>query len=206
MRTSYEKNGFGQLLRNYIVNLRPGVVIVELGILDGYSTLNIALGNRDQHILYGHKIPFHAYDLFEDYPYKHGSMEEVKQLMVDNGVADFVDIRKGNAYEVHSLYPDSGLDRSGIEFLHIDISNTGKVVHDLLELWNPKLAPRCILCIEGGSEERDQVDWMVKGGHPSIKAEISTNPILNKWYMYGTYFKFPSMTVGMKKWWDVDKQ
>jgi hypothetical protein len=205
LRSSYIKNDFGQLLRNYIVNLRP-VNIVELGVLDGYSTLHIAQGNKDQNDLYNIVSYFHAYDLFEDYAYKHGSMEEVKKLMVDNGVDQYVDIRKGNAYEVHELYPDSGLDKQGIEFLHVDISNTGKVVHDIVELWDPKLAPRCILCIEGGSDERDQIEWMVKGNHPSIKAEISTNPILNKWYMYGVYYKFPSMFCGMKKWWNVDKQ
>lgn len=199
MRSSYEQNNFGRLLKNYMVNLRP-VNCVELGILDGYSTLHIAQGVKEEFLLYGIKTFFHAYDLFEDYEFKHGSMEAVKQLMVDNGVSDFVDIRKGNAYEVHHFYADNSL-----EFLHIDISNTGKVIRDLLELWHPKLAGRAILCIEGGSEERDNVEWMKKYNHPSLKAEITTNPILNKWYMYGTYFKYPSMTVGMKKWWDVDK-
>jgi len=200
MRSSYIENGFGQLLRNYMVNLRP-VNCVELGVLDGYSTLHIAQGVRDESLIYGVRSFFHAYDLFEDYPYKHGSQEDVQKLMKDNEVDSFVEIRKGDAYKVHENYADKSL-----EFLHVDISNTGKVVHDILELWNPKLADRAILCIEGGSYARDQVDWMVKGNHPSIKEEISTNPILNKWYMYGTYFKFPSMTVGMKKWWDVDKE
>lgn len=199
MRSSYITNGFGQLLRNYMVNLRP-VNCVELGVLDGYSTLHIAQGVKDEFLLYGIKSYFHAYDLFEDYPYKHGSMDEVQKIMNDNNVQDFVELRKGNAYEVHHHYPDNS-----IEFLHVDISNTGKVVKDILELWNPKLAGRAILCIEGGSEERDNVQWMKDGNFPSIKDEITTNPILNKWYMYGTYFKFPSMTCGMKKWWDVDK-
>lgn len=198
MRSSYIENGFGELLRTYIVNLRP-VNCVELGILDGYSTLHIAQGVRDELLLYGVTSWFHAYDLFEDYEHKHGSMEEVKQLMKDNSVEQFVDIRKGDAYKVHENYCDNV-----IEFLHIDISNTGKVIRDVLELWHPKLAGRAILCIEGGSEERDNVEWMKKYNHPSLKAEISTNPILNKWYMYGTYFKFPSMTVGMKKWYNPE--
>ncbi len=64
------------------------------------------------------------------------------------------------------------------------------------------MAPRGILCIEGGSEERDNVEWMKKYNHPSIKEEITNSKILNKCYIYGTYFKFPSLTVGMRKWYE----
>lgn len=199
MRSSYIENGFGELLYLYMVNLRPANV-VELGILDGFSTLNMAKGVRDCSLLYQHRPWFHAYDLFDDYEFKHGSMEAVKKLMVDNEVDQFVEIRQGNAYDVHQFYPDSGHDQPGIEFLHIDISNTGKVVNEIMELWHPKIAGRGIIAIEGGSEERDNVEWMKKYNHPSIKEAISTNPLLNKHYIYGTYFKFPSMTIAMRKW------
>lgn len=196
MRSSYIENGFGELLRTYMVNLRPSNV-VELGVLDGYSALNIALGLKDCLFLYGMKPFFHAYDLFEDYPFKHGSLPEVQKLMQDNDVADFVELRKGDAYKVHENYVDASL-----EFLHIDISNTGKVVHDILELWHPKLAGRGIIAIEGGSKERDDVEWMKKYDHPSLKDEITKSPILNKYYIYGTYFRFPGLTVGMRKWYE----
>lgn len=196
MRSSYIENGFGDLLKLYVVNLRPAN-IVELGVLDGYSTLHLADGVRDCALLYGHRPWFHAYDLFEDYAFKHGSMDDVKKLMADKGVDQFVDVRHGNAYEVHQFYAENSL-----EFLHIDISNTGKVVHDILELWHPKMAGRGIIAIEGGSDERDGVEWMKKYGHPPIKAEISTNPLLNKYYIYGTYFRFPSMTFAMRKWYN----
>ncbi len=89
MHSSYEQNNFGQLLRNYMVNLRP-INCVELGVLDGYSALHIALGAKDMLTLYGHITYFHAYDLFEDYEFKHGSLPEVQQLMKDNGVDQFV--------------------------------------------------------------------------------------------------------------------
>lgn len=201
MRSSYIQNGFGDLLYSYMVNLRPSSV-VELGVLDGYSTLHLAKGVKDCAVLYQHKPPFHAYDLFDEYQFKHGSMDAVKAMLEENGVGQFVDVRQGDAYKAHEFYPDSGIDMPGIELLHIDVSNTGKVVHDLLELWHPKMAPRGILMIEGGSDERDNVEWMRKYGHPSIKEEITKNPILNKYYIYGTYFRFPSMTVGMRKWYN----
>lgn len=196
MRSSYAQNDFGHLIWTYMVNLRP-VNAVELGVLDGYSTLHIARGFKDCLRLYQIKGWFHAYDLFEDYPHKHGDKAEVQKLLDENEVQDFVELRKGDAFEVHKNYENDSL-----EFLHIDISNTGQVIKDLLPLWHPKMRGRGILCIEGGSEERDNVEWMKKYNHPSLKQEISTNPILNKYYIYGTYFRFPSMTVGMRKWYN----
>lgn len=200
MRSSYIQNDFGQLLYLYMLNLKP-VNCVELGVLDGYSTLHIAKGMKEIGERWGVTSFFHAYDLFDEYPYKHGSKEEVEQLMKDNGVEKYAEIRKGDAFHVHQFYADNTL-----EFLHIDVSNTGDTVKKYVDLWHPKMAGRAIICIEGGSEERDHVDWMKKYNCPSIKEEITNNPIINKWYIYGTYFRYPSMTVMMKKWWDVDKE
>lgn len=197
MRSSYIENDFGQLLYLYMLNLKP-VNCVELGVLDGYSTLHIAKGLEEMDKRWGIKSFFHAYDLFDEYAYKHGSKEEVKKLLEDNGVAKYVDLRKGDAFTVHQFY-----ENDSIEFLHLDISNTGETIEKYVELWHPKIRGRGIVCIEGGSEERDNVDWMKKYNHPSIKKAISSSPIINRWYIYGTYFRFPSMTVMMKKWWDV---
>lgn len=200
MRSSYLENDFGQLLYLYILNWRP-IRCVELGVLDGYSTLHIARGVKDLQEIYKENSTFHAYDLFDQYQYKHGDKDEVEKMLAAQGVGDYVEVRKGSAYEVADKYADGT-----IEFLHIDISNTGKVVRDLLEIWHPKIAPRGLVCIEGGSEERDRVPWMVEHNAPPIKPEINSNVIWNRYYIYGTYFKFPSMTVGLRKWWDVDAE
>jgi len=178
---------------------------VELGVLDGYSTLHIANGLEKIHKLRGWKPTLDAYDLFEDYQYKHGQKEEVENLLASNGVQDYVNLVKGDAYKVHANYPDITYDEEGdpgrgVEVLHIDISNTGKVIHDLIDLWHPKIGGRGIILIEGGSEERDNVEWMTTYDMPSIKSEIESNEIINKFYMYGTYFRFPSMTVLLRKW------
>jgi len=57
--------------------------------------------------------------------------------------------------------------------------------------------------IEGGSIERDNIEWMKKYNCPPIREEIDTNPIISKYYIYGTYFEFPSITVMLRKWWNV---
>lgn len=177
---------------------------VELGVLDGYSTLHIAKGIKWLHKHRGYMGKLDAYDLFEDYAYKHGQMGEVSDLLEENGVKEYVNLFKGDAYQAWANYPDPSPDVKGIEFLHIDISNTGKVIDEIMHLWHPKIAGRGLVLIEGGSEERDNVEWMQKYKGSSIKHEIETNPLINKYYQYGTYFKYPSITVLLKKWWDVD--
>jgi hypothetical protein len=69
-----------------------------------------------------------------------------------------------------------------------------------MEIWHPKIGARGHIFIEGGSEERDNIEWMTKYGMPPIRKEINENPIINRYYQYGTYLKFPSVTVLFRKW------
>ena len=194
IESSYIKNDIGRILKTYVIAWQPRTY-VELGVLHGYSTLAIAQGLKDLHQLRGDKRKLDAYDLFEDYQYKHGNKEEVEQLLKDNGVVDYVNLQKGNAYEVYKNYEDKRL-----EFLHVDISNTGDTIKQIMEVWHPKIAEKGLILFEGGSEERDEIEWMKKYNMPSIKKEIETNPIINKYYMYGTYLQFPSLTILLRKW------
>lgn len=203
MRSSYIANNFGEIIKQYVIAWQPAS-FVELGVLDGYSTLAIAQGIQELHKLRGYEGQLHAYDLFEDYQFKHGSMSEVQSMLESNGVSQYVKLMKSDAYEAYKNYPDMVLDQiRGIEFLHIDISNTGDTLRNLMEIWHPKIGQRGIVLIEGGSDERDQVEWMRQYNMPSIKHEIETNPLINKYYHYGTYFQFPSMTVLLRKWWPI---
>jgi len=203
INSSYIANNFGELIKQHIIAWQPAS-FVELGVLEGYSTLHIAQGIKELERLRGYKGKLDAYDLFEDYEFKHSTQEQVQHLLLEHEVLDYVNLQKGSAYEVYKNYPDMVLDEiRGIEFLHIDISNTGKVIKDLIELWHPKIGQRGIVMIEGGSEERDNVEWMVKYNMPSIKKEIETNPIINKYYFYGTFFQYPSITIMLRKWWNV---
>lgn len=195
MRSSYIQNDYRDVFIQNIITWRP-TRLVELGVLDGYSTLAIAKGLAESDRLYGYpNVKLDAYDLFEDYPYKHGKQEEVQKLIDEAGLTKWVNLQKGDAWKVQDNYDDNY-----IEFLHVDVSNTGDTVKKVMELWHPKMRMRGMIYLEGGTEERDQVEWMRKYNMPSIKQEINTNPIIQEYYLYGTYFKFPGLTVLLRRW------
>ena len=194
MRSSYIENNYGEVLKAYILGWKP-TTMVELGVLDGYSTIAIAEAIKEMNYLYQMQSKLIAYDLFEDYEFKHGNKEEVESKIKEAGLQDLVELRKGDAYKVYADFPDNS-----VQFLHVDISNTGETLRTILELWNPKLIERGLVMFEGGSDERDNIEWMVKYNKPSIKKEIETNKFINDHYMYGTYYAYPSMTVFLKRW------
>jgi predicted O-methyltransferase YrrM len=194
MRSSYIENNYGEVLKSYVLNWRP-TTLVELGVLDGYSTLAIAEAVKEMNYLYQMNSKLDSYDLFEDYEFKHGVKAEVEKLIAEKGLTDYVNLVKGDAYKVHENYQDNS-----IQFLHVDISNDGDVLRNILTLWAPKIIQRGLVLFEGGSEERDNNEWMVKYNKPSIKKEMETNKFINDNYIYGTYYQYPSMTVFLKRW------
>ena len=60
-----------------------------------------------------------------------------------------------------------------IDILHIDIANNGNVFEFAIKNYLPKV--RGVMILEGGSTERDSVEWMIKYNKPRIK------PILQKY-------------------------
>lgn len=188
MRSSYSENNYGDVFYSIISAWKP-IRCVELGVLDGYSTYHIARGLKKNK-----SGRLESYDLWEDYPFKHGKMEEVQTLIDVGQVSDYVELRKGDAYKVFENYEDHYLT-----LLHIDISNTGKKIKELINLWDVKMDVGGIILIEGGTEERDRCEWMVKYGATPIKPEIESNPIINSKYVYGTYLRYPGLTFLLKK-------
>lgn len=185
MESSYKRNNYGEVFDAIVDAFKP-VNVVELGILQGYSTFHIAkrlkmLGRGD----------VNAYDLFEDYPYKHANFEDVKNMFKH---CENVTINKADAWQVHELYNDQTVD-----MLHVDLSNTGETIKKTMEHWDSKMVYGGIILFEGGTEERDQEPWMIKYNAPSIKKEIETNEIINTKYIYGTYLKWPGLTMLLKK-------
>ena len=145
VESSYDKNDLGKSIYDIVIELNPKVVI-EFGILHGYSTLAISQALRD--LDNGGKVI--AYDLFENYKYRHGTMEEVTELLKRNNLQDFVELRYGNLYEWIEN-PDE------FDLLHIDIANDG----DILKLVSESFKNKNIL-FEGDSKERDKEWWMIK--------------------------------------------
>ena len=118
MRSSYKENNYGMVFRSLILACEPSIV-VECGVLDGYSTSNIAHALRANHSR-GIVSEFYAYDLWEEYEYKHGDLEEVKEMLTEQDLQNYVMLNEGNAFEVAEVF-----DYGSVDFLHMDISNNG---------------------------------------------------------------------------------
>jgi len=193
MRSSYKQNNYTLLFERSAEAFLPQKC-VELGVLDGYSTVAIAKGLKRASIVGNHFSHLHAYDLWEDYPYKHGNMDKVQKLIDDEDLSRFVTLYRKDAFEVYKDY-----DEESICLLHVDLSNTGEILEKIVEQWHTRLSMGGMLLFEGGSEERDNIEWMKKYDKKPIKPVIEGHEILNEHYIYGTYLDFPSLTVFIRK-------
>lgn len=193
MISSYSQNNYAEVFYAIVTGFRPANA-VELGVLHGYSTIAIGQALRRNSVMPGIQAHLDAYDLFGDYPYKHGMIEDVRDEILECSLESFVTVHTGDAFHVHKNYMDNSL-----YFLHIDISNTGEIVRKIMELWDSKIVIGGIILFEGGTEERDKVEWMVKYNKEPIKPEIEKNPIIEARYIFGTYLKFPGLTMLLKK-------
>lgn len=193
MRSSYIKNNYGDVLYSIVTGFRP-INAVELGVLDGYSAVHIGRGMKRNKECPRVPAVLDAYDLFEDYQYKHGTKEAVEEEIKTAGVSDFVRVIKGDAYKVHDNYADNS-----VYMLHVDISNTGEVVRRIMEAWHRKMVIGGIILFEGGTEERDREQWMVQYNKEPMKPEFEKNKIIEDYYIFGTYLPWPGLTMLLRK-------
>ena len=185
IRSSYAANNFGWLFYALARIHRPQVC-VELGVLDGYSLIRTATGLRSNE---GGII--HGYDLWEDYPYKHADINDVQNRVDGLGLTDYAHLHTASAFHVPERWADDSVD-----WCHVDLSNDGKVVDWALSAWRSKLKDGGLLLLEGGSEERDRVEWMVK------YEKVPIMPALREWddvYEIVTFDPAPSLTVCKKR-------
>ena len=90
---------------------------------------------------------------------------------------------------------DSFQDQS-IDLLHIDIANNGEVFEFVFQKYLSKISPHGIILLEGGSVERDRVEWMQKFNKPKIR------PVLDKYQNQleiTTIGQVPSLTLIQRK-------
>ncbi len=177
------------VFRSLILSHKPKMV-VECGVLDGYSTFHIAHSLRFNHRNKGILNGFHAYDLWEDYEYKHGNFDEVHNMIISQGLRDYVTFIKNDAFEASKFYRDGTVD-----FLHVDISNNGDTLVKILDVWGDKLSEDGMIAFEGGSTERDNIEWMKEFNFPSIVTALTN---LRGWD-FQVLTPFPSMTLLWKK-------
>lgn len=188
MRSSYKENNIGKTLKRLVLGYKPRL-IVECGILDGYSLYHLAKAtklNSEAEFFTGHVI---AYDLFEDYMYTHGNAVDVHNMLKATGVDEYATVLQGNAFTVQKSFEEHSVD-----MLHIDISNDGNTYLKVLELWGNKIPKGGVIVLEGGSEDRDSVGWMVKYGKRRICSVLPLIAVKKKWKV--TVLRpFPSLTV-----------
>lgn len=191
MRSSYIDNNYGNIFRALILAQRPKFV-VECGILDGYSTMHIASAlkfNRSR----GTESQFLAFDLWDEYEYKHGQIEDVCSMLRTNGLGKEVQLGNCDAFKIAKSFLDNSID-----FLHMDISNDGDKLIKTLEVWRSKISKNGMIAFEGGSEERDE-GWIKEYGYKPIRPELINNPIVYENWDIQIMLPFPSLTLLWRK-------
>ena len=173
--SSYEINGYGDLFYSLVKLVRPKK-IVELGVKAGYSTYfmakalkEIGSGNID------------AYDLWEEYQFHSCKKSEAEENLKEfNGI---INLYQQDVTGIEKNYEN-------VDILHIDLGNHGEILDNVLLPWISKI--NSFVIIEGGSEERDKVDWIKK---------YNKTP-LNEWFEKNkdriekfTFSPFPSLTL-----------
>lgn len=153
MRSSYKKNNYEIIFQSLCFAYSPKV-IVEFGILDGYSL--------DCFIKHSSNAIIKAFDIFDDFPYNSANFEFIKEKYKN---FNNVNIIKANYYDCLNLFDDNSID-----ILHIDIANNGDVYDFAIKNYLPKV--KGVMILEGGSEERDNVEWMMKYNKPKISSVL----------------------------------
>ena len=181
MNSSYTNNiNFGDIISTVTFIQQPKK-IVECGILEGYSLSKFVENSSKQ-------TSIDAYDIFGKFNGNHAIKDKiVKQF----SPYENVNINYGDFYEILKQYPDKSID-----ILHIDIANNGDVYEFLFQNYVTKIKDNGIILMEGGSKQRDNVEWMINYNKPKIQ------PILKKWskiYNIKTIGDFPSITIISKK-------
>ena len=92
-----------------------------------------------------------------------------------------------------SVLADPNIIETNIDIIHIDIANNGDVFEYAIKNYLPKLCENGILLLEGGSIERDKVEWMSKYNKPLIEPVIKKH-IKNNLNIQ-VIGSFPSITI-----------
>jgi len=193
MRSSYIEMNYGMVFRALILAHKPSTV-VECGVLDGYSTSNIAQALRHNRIARGIRSSFVAYDLWEGYEYKHGRFKEVATFLREAGFLNhYVSLHYGDAFDVVKNWQDLAVD-----FLHMDISNDGDILRRTLQYWGPKISQGGIIAFEGGSTKRDNIEWMKKYNKKPIVPVLEQLLGSEEW-VFQIFTEYPSLTLLFKK-------
>jgi len=182
--SSYVDNNYKFLFYSLVKIVKP-CKCVELGVLNGYSLFSMAMALRDNG--FGEIT---GYDLFEDYRYKHQKYDMIKCWIKKYDFTKQITLKKADAFEASKLFNE-------IDFLHVDISNNGETLKKIFTQWAGKV--KKVMLFEGGSRERDNVDWMIKYEKPKISNALAyIEASFPEWSIY-VIEPFPSLTILLRR-------
>jgi hypothetical protein len=184
LTSSYRDHGYGSIFYALARVLRP-LVAVEIGILHGFSLLSVAAALRDN--AYGHIT---GCDLFDAYPYRHADRRQVSQQVAELELQPWVTLEAGDARHLHDRW-------DAVDYLHVDISNTGDTYRRVFTDWSGKV--RQVIVLEGGSAERDRVDWMQRFDKPAIMPAVRELQRAYPQWSFTVLRPFPSMTIACNR-------
>lgn len=178
IRTSYQNNdlNYGDIITTITKCILPKK-IVEIGILDGYSLSKFIENSPDDTII-------EAYDLFEEFNGNHANKEYITEKFNQHSN---VKIRYGNFYNLHESIGNN------IDILHIDIANNGDVLDFVIKNYFNLMSKNSVIIFEGGSTERDNIEWMNKYNKPKIVPVIEK--LIKLGYNVSVLGKMPSITI-----------
>ncbi len=147
----YFKPNIGRTIYDYVIKTKPKI-IVEFGVLFGFSTVCMAQALRDLN----NNGKIYAFDLWEQSDYNHGQTIQIVQDNLDKfNLQQFVNLKQGGDTSYIS-------DIEDIDLIHIDINNDGdklkKLITDIKSIKDNKSD----ILFEGGIDDRDACWWMKK--------------------------------------------
>lgn len=148
VESSYSEHNIGKTLYNLVLELKPKKII-EFGTLNGYSAISMAMALQE--LNNGGKIT--CYDLWDAYPYKHSTIDKTRESIEKYSLLDFIELKQMNM---------SDWVVEDFDLLHLDISNDGNIISDVFNKVKNKLESGSTMIFEGGSVERDNIEWMKK--------------------------------------------
>ena len=178
-RSSYKDERFSKVLRTICLMKNPKK-IVEFGILDGYSLdCFIESTEDDCEIL--------AYDLFEEFPYNSAKFDSIEKKYDKTRAS----VNRGDLFDAHNIFENKSID-----IIHIDIANDGEVYEYCIKNLMPKIIDSGVMILEGGSSDRDNIEWMLKYNKPKIREVLCK---YENEYKIKVFNEYPSLTIITKK-------
>lgn len=182
--SSFRGTPIGKSLYDYVKDARPSLIL-ELGVLNGFSSICFLQAIRDV----GAPCRLISVDLFEKYDYNSCSLinylSNVSPYYSTHSCHSVIqsDALRLNYSNLLSTFPEYS-QQSALAF--VDLSNDATVLKKVFDSINLNIL------FEGGTSERDDIEWM------KLYDKIPIASLLNTDYNYSIVCKdFPSLSLRM---------